>query len=62
MGFRLSTTNPRLKEPGPRALKVIKPALLDNTVLASLFGLLSLVELANFDVAEFDVEQQRGFF
>lgn len=69
-GAGLRATEPGATEPGAELLRVKEPALLDSTmpalldgtVPALLFGLLSLVEPADLDVADHSAEQQGGFF
>lgn len=61
MGFKLDAKDLGLEEPGTRTLRVEKPALLNGTVPVLLFGLLSLVEPAKFNVVDFRAKQQRRF-
>lgn len=58
MSSKFGAINLGLKKPGTEALRVEKPASLIRTILALLFGSLSLVKPANFIVTDLDVERQ----
>lgn len=61
ISFRPGATDSGLSEPVIGALKIKKPASLSDTVSTLLLGLLSLVESADLNVADFGAERQGEF-